>query len=377
VESSAETSGSSLAVERVERGGAPVLRFTGALTFRELTARWAEVRRLACADEHSPLAFDLSGVDTLDANATALVAQLARECGAQVSGARGEIAELYELYGGNALVRTLAPPPRPAGLLDQIGRATIAYVHGLRDILDYVGDSALAFAATLRRPRSLRWRDVSRLMEQAGADGLPIVLLIDLLIGLVVGFQAALQLRQFGANIYVANLVSLSITRELGPLMTAIVVAGRSGAAYASSLGTMRVSEEIDALLTLGLDPYRFLVFPRVLALVLVVPMLTLLGDIAGILGGMLVAVGSLDLTPDVYFAQTRKVLETWDVVSGLLKSAFFAFVIASVACQRGLQTSGGAEGVGRSTTSAVVATLFFLVAADAVFTWLFDALGV
>src|SRR5262249_26998642 len=181
---------------------------------------------------------------------------------------------------------------------------------------------------------------------------------------------------QFGANIFVADLVALSVTRELAPLMTAIIVAGRSGAAFSAELGTMRVSEEVDALRTLGLDPYSYLVFPRVIALVLVVPLLTLIADVVGILGGLLVALFGLDLTLAGYLHETQKSLELFDVFSSTLKAAVFGVNIALIACQRGLATRGGAEGVGRATTSAVVTSLFAIVAADAVFTVLFLAFG-
>jgi phospholipid/cholesterol/gamma-HCH transport system permease protein len=200
--------------------------------------------------------------------------------------------------------------------------------------------------------------------------------MINFLVGLVTAFQAAIQLKQFGANIFVADLVGLSVTRELAPLMTAIIVAGRSGAAFSAELGTMRVSEEIDALRTLGLDPYQFLVFPRVVALTLVTPLLTIIADVIGIAGGVLVAMFSLDLTFQSYLAESEKALDLFDVYSGILKSAVFGLNIALIACQRGLATRGGAEGVGRSTTSAVVTSLFAIVVVDAIFTVIFHAFG-
>src|SRR4029077_5855757 len=199
----------------------------------------------------------------------------------------------------------------------------------------------------LRRPRSVNWRDVPRFMERAGADGIPIVVMINFLVGVVTAFQAAVQLKQFGANIFVADLVGLSITRELAPLMTAIIVAGRSGAAFSAELGTMRVSEGIDALRTLGLDPYGFLVLPRVLTLVLVLPLLTILADVIGIAGGLLVAMLGLDITANAYLVETQKAVGLWDVFSGCLKTMFFGLAIALIACQRGLAVRGGAEGVG------------------------------
>jgi phospholipid/cholesterol/gamma-HCH transport system permease protein len=243
--------------------------------------------------------------------------------------------------------------------------------------LDFMGDVALATGAALRSPRSVNWGDVWHVMERAGADAVPIVALLTFLVGLVTGFQAAIQLKQFGANIFVADLVALSITRELGPLMTAIIVAGRSGAAFAAELGTMRVSEEIDALVTLGLDPYRFLVLPRVVALLVVTPLLTLLADLCGIFGGLLVALVTLDLTVGTFLREARSALDLWDVSSGLLKGVAFGGVLALIACQRGLAATGGAEGVGRVTTSAVVTSLFALVLMDALFTVLFNAFGI
>jgi phospholipid/cholesterol/gamma-HCH transport system permease protein len=222
----------------------------------------------------------------------------------------------------------------------------------------------------------VHWTDVTRLMERAGADGVPIVLILNFLVGLVTGFQAAIQLQQFGATLFVADLVGLSVTRELAPLMTAILVAGRSGAAFSAELGTMRVGEEVDALRTLGLDPYHFLVFPRVLALVLVLPLLTILADVAGVAGGLLVALLRLDLTPAAYLLETQNAVHAWDVFSGLLKAPFFGASIALIACKRGLATSGGAEGVGRATTSAVVTSLFAIIVLDAIFTLVFNAFG-
>jgi phospholipid/cholesterol/gamma-HCH transport system permease protein len=231
--------------------------------------------------------------------------------------------------------------------------------------------------AALRRPATINWADVTRIMERAGADGLPIVVMITFLVGMVTAFQAIVQLRQFGADIFVADLVALSVTRELGPLMTAIIVAGRSGAAFSAELGTMSVSEEIDALRTLGLSPYGFLVYPRIIALVLVVPLLTLVGDLCGILGGVFVSMLRLDITLTAYWQRTLEVLDLWDVASGVLKSVVFGWAIALVACQRGLATRGGAAGVGLSTTSAVVASLFSLVVIDALFTVIFNLYGV
>jgi phospholipid/cholesterol/gamma-HCH transport system permease protein len=375
-----ETTGPGYRVARTEgSSGLATLHFAGELRFRQCFASWQGVRELA---QPAPrrMQLDLSGVDHLDGAATALLLDLKREIDAsgatsEIVGASESVRAMLELYGAHPPQPSQKEPPTHIGILDQIGRETLKVVRE-QNALDFVGDVALAGVQALRRPRLINWSDVPRLMERAGADGLPIVVMINFLVGLVTAFQAAIQLKQFGANIFVADLVGLSVTRELAPLMTAIIVAGRSGAAFSAELGTMRVSEEIDALRTLGLDPYHFLVFPRVVALVLVVPLLTILADVVAIAGGLLVAMLSLDLTINAYLIETQQAVQLWDVFSGLVKTVFFAGGIALIACQRGLATSGGAEGVGRATTSAVVTSLFAIVLGDAFFTVLFNAIG-
>src|SRR5262245_47250021 len=367
-------------VERVELpDGRAELRFAGQLRFRQCFASWHEVLHLA-QPPTTHLAFDLSGVDTLDGAATALLLALRDEVvaagsDAEIVGAHGGVRAMLDLYGSHPPRPSLHRPPKPIGILDEIGRETLGLLGETRG-LDFIGDVALAGATAVRAPASINWADVPRLVERAGADSVPIVLVINFLVGLVTAFQAAIQLKQFGANIFVADLVGLSVTRELAPLMTAIIVAGRSGAAFSAELGTMRVSEEIDALRTLGFDPYGFLVFPRVVTLVLVLPLLTILADGIGIAGGLLVAMLGLDITANAYLVETQKAVVLWDVFSGCLKTVFFGMSIALIACQRGLAARGGAEGVGRATTSAVVTSLFAMVVADAIFTVLFNAFG-
>ncbi|MCL4148716.1 UNVERIFIED_CONTAM: hypothetical protein GTU68_004370 [Idotea baltica] len=214
-------------------------------------------------------------------------------------------------------------------------------------------------------------------MERAGADGIPIILLINFLVGLIIALQSAFQLERFGANLFLADLVGLSMVREMAPLMTAIVVAGRSGAAYAAELGSMKVSQEVDALWTLGFDPQRFLVLPRLIALALVVPILTTLSMVVGIFGGLIIGVQYLGLTTLAFMVQLGNAVGFSDLAGGLLKSSVFAVAIGLIACQRGLATRGGAVEVGNSTTSSVVATLFSLVILDTIFTLGFQLFGI
>lgn len=257
-------------------------------------------------------------------------------------------------------------------LAERVGRLTLGVVADARELVSFTGEVILGLRDAALHPGRIRWRDTWSYMQRTGVAALPIVSLISFLMGLITAFQAAVQLRQFGADIYIADLVGLSITRELGPLMTAIIAAGRSGAAFAAEIGTMKVSEEVDALMTMGLDRTRFLVTPKVLALVAMLPCLTLFSDLVGILGGLTVASAGFGIPIIVYLRETAYAVSAWDVFSGILKSVAFALLIAGVGCLRGFQARTGAESVGRITTSAIVAGIFLIIVADAIFTVLF-----
>lgn len=226
-------------------------------------------------------------------------------------------------------------------------------------------------AAPFRRQK-IRWRATIEQMVAAGLRSIPIVSLIAFFVGLILGMQAAYQLKPFGAVRYMANLVGVSVTRELGPMLTAIIVAGRSGSAMAAEIATMKVSEEIDALWTMGLNPVPFLVVPRVVAMAIMLPCLTLLADFIGIIGGALVGIGFESIHPWVYYTQTADALVMKDLITGLIKSGVFAVLIATIGCYQGLMVEGGAEGVGRRTTASVVTSIFMIIVADVFFTALF-----
>jgi phospholipid/cholesterol/gamma-HCH transport system permease protein len=353
------------------------LLLSGRLTLADAGPLWEELqsraRPLGAGDS---LHFDMFGVTLVDGGAMALLVHLRSDLqlrGVQCEflNANDRVGALVHLYRGDVdpKRRKERKPPR---VLDQIGRATIAFFREIQLVLGFLGTSVLAAVGLLKEPRTANWKEVLPIMERAGVDAVPIVVLINFLVGFVMAFQGAVQLKQFGANIFVADLVGLSVTRELGPLMTAIIVCGRSGAAFAAELGTMKVSEEIDALQTLGFGPIRYLVLPRVVGLMLVLPFLTLFADLLGIVGGLVVGLLNLDLTISGYLIETRKALSAWDVGSGLVKSVVFAVAIALIACQQGFATSGGAEGVGRRTTASVVSILFALILIDAGFTLFF-----
>jgi phospholipid/cholesterol/gamma-HCH transport system permease protein len=355
-----------------------VVRVSGQLAFGEAAAIWSIANRILNSQKEPRVDFDLSGVTSVDGGSMALLVAVRHRLRgegkrSEFVGAAPAVQDIVHLYEGDVHV---APRKKrlPESALSQLGRATLELFGEAQLVFAFFGQMILSAIATLRAPRSANWKDLPPTMERTGADAVPIVVLINFLIGFVMAFQGAVQLKQFGANIFVADLVGASVTRELGPLMTAIIVCGRSGAAFAAELGSMKVSEEIDALRTMGFGAMRYLVLPRALALVLVMPLLTLVADLVGVLGGLSVGLLSLDLTISGYIVETRKALTLWDVYSGLIKSVVFALAIALIACQQGLATSGGAEGVGRRTTSSVVVTLFALILLDAGFTVLFHA---
>jgi phospholipid/cholesterol/gamma-HCH transport system permease protein len=215
------------------------------------------------------------------------------------------------------------------------------------------------------------------LIQQCGVEALPIVTLVSFLLGVILAFVSAIQLKQFGAQIYVANLVGVAMTREMGALMTAILMAGRTGAAFAAELGTMKVTQELDALTTSGFSVLEFLVLPRVLALVLMMPLLCLYADVLGILGGAAIGVGMLDLSWTLYFGQTTHALQLGDIVGGVFKGAVYGGLIAFAGCFRGLQAGSSASAVGRAATSAVVTGLVAIIVACGVFAFLFYILGI
>jgi phospholipid/cholesterol/gamma-HCH transport system permease protein len=366
-------------IEHLDTGIALEVRLEGKLALADAAALWRELRSRVDPSTREEVRLDLSRVESIDGGAMALLVQTKWDLEAsggrcEITGASGAVQKIVDLYQSHAPVDK-RPPAKARSAIEQIGDATYEALLEVQLVLAFIGSMVLSVGGVLRRPRTANWREVTSIMNRAGADAVPIVLLISFLIGFVMAFQSAVQLKQFGANIYVADLVGLSITRELGPLMTAIIVCGRSGAAFAAELGTMKVSEEVDALRTMGFGPLRFLVFPRILGLFLVMPILTLFGDLVGILGGLTVGITTLDLTVTGYLTETRGALHLWDIFQGLIKCGFFAIAIGVVSCQQGLATSGGAEGVGRRTTSSVVTALFALILVDAGFTVLFHAL--
>lgn len=366
---------------RPEAVGGVTVSFQGDLSFHAAQGRWADVREAALQGLGN-VALDVSGLNSLDGGSAALLIALRSELcalgrGGVIEGGSGSVQTILDLYGAHPLQASAKAAPRRTRALDDIGLFGYRTAEGTRETFAYLGEVVLAIGRSLRHPRRFPRTDFLEQFSRCGPDAVPIVAMILFLVGAILGLQAAAQLETFGAEIFMADLVGLSVVRELGPLMTGILLSGRTGAAFAAELGTMRVSEEIDALRTFGLSPVRFLVIPRLAALALAAPMLTLLADAVGVFGGGVIGVATAGLTPVAYWNATQAAIDGSDLFGGLFKSVVFAVLIGLVSCRRGLAAEGGAAGVGRATTGAVVTTIFFLVATDAVFTFLFDRLGV
>jgi phospholipid/cholesterol/gamma-HCH transport system permease protein len=262
-------------------------------------------------------------------------------------------------------------------LLARIGKAAVAAQQEAGELLSFIGQATLAFGALLRGRARYQRADLLLIIQECGAQALPIVSLISLLVGLILAFIGAVQLKQFGAQIYIADLVGIGMARQMGAMMTGIIMAGRTGAAFAAQLGTMTVNEEIDALTTTGLPPMEFLVLPRMLALMLMMPLLALYADLMGILGGAIVGVGLMDLGAVTYYQETRHALHLTDFAVGLVYAAVFGVLVAIAGCLRGMQCGRSASAVGDAATSAVVTAIVMIIVSDAILTVMLNTLGI
>ncbi len=354
--------------------GDTTLFISGSITLHNMDAVLPEIKRLL-EDKNLPKIYaDLINIDFIDSAGAMLLLQLENELKErsvklEFINIPDKIRGIMTLLDKNALVsKPIIPDKRSIGSLERIGEMSINFIYDVKDVISFGGELILEIIHALFHPRSVRWTDAIIYMKKVGVDGLPIVGLISFLLGLIIAFMSSLQLKQFGANIYVPSLLSLAMVRELGPIMTAILVAGRSGSAFAAEIGTMKVNEEVDALIIMGFNPVRFLAIPKVFAAIMVVPLLTLFADLFAIIGGLFIGVFFLDLTVYTFVQQSIKAITVFNVVTSMIKAVVLAILIAGIGCQRGFMVRGGAQDVGNATTSAVVAALFLIIVVDSIF---------
>ena len=357
-----------------EKNGLVTLSFSGRIDLETMESVDSKLDAFWESSHPTEIAADLSDVKYMDSAGAMLLLQLEEK--AKDTGISFQFLNEKEKFKGimNLLdMKALHLPPliseeEQNGFFELFGEASQRVYDDFIRVMTFIGELLTAMMHSLRHPLAVRWAAVFFYMKRVGVDGLPIVSLISLLVGVIIAFMSSLQLKQFGATTYVAALVGFAMVRELGPLMTAIIVAGRSGSAFSAEIGSMMINEEVDALTTMGFDPIRFLAIPKVLASILVVPLLTIYSAFFGIVGGLMVGVLGLDLTVYSFIKQTMDSFKVFDVVSSLIKAAVFAMLISGIACQRGFQVRGGAEAVGAATTSAVVAGIFLIVLANSAF---------
>lgn len=361
-------------------GGELVLMLSGSWLLRQHLPSFDAVEKACTEQPPSKIAFDTQKLTDWDSGLMTLIQKtgdLARMLKADLSyeglpkGAQGlmHLADAVpeKETGKNNIERSL---------FYRVGSTSIVLAEELWETFTFIGECTLALGKFCVGRAKLRWSDVLLTIQQTGPEALPIVALISFLVGLILGFVGAVQLQQFGASIYVANLVGVAMVREMGAIMAGIIMCGRTGAAFAAQLGSMKVSEEIDALQTLGLSPIEFLVLPRMLALIIMMPLLVLFADFIGIIGGLVVSLMVLDVTFQQYINQTIKAIDLVQFSTGIIKASVFGVIVASTGCLRGMQCGNSSSAVGLAATSAVVTGITGIIVADAIFAVLFNILG-
>ena len=365
-------------VRVTDEGGVVHVVLTGDLTSATISGIRASIEQSLPARISKGIALDLAGVTQLDASGVSIAVFLSRLATAR--------ALTYQTLGANKdrelLVdlalrgQELQPHPPHISAVRVAGIFAIGAGAFVVELISFIGEMSLVVVHIVKRPKLLRVRDTVNFMARHGTDAVPVVGLLGLLIGAIIAFQTFDPLAKYGAKLQVADVVAISIVRELGPLITAIILAGRSGSAFAAEIGTMKVTQELDALRTFGIDPVRFLVIPRLLAVVIVTPLLSVYASILGVFGGYLI-LGPHGFTGAQYMDEVRKALTIGGFLQGLAKAAVFAILVASIGCLAGLRTGQGPGAVGMSTTRAVVAGIVAIVVADSVLGAFFYTLGI
>ena len=358
------------------------ISITGRLDAKGISSLWQGITKKISNKDFPNLTLDLEKVNYLDTAGAFFIChieRLAKTHGVKdilIVNLKQEFSPLIELAKNIKQKDFSDQIPKKLFFVENKGKNFSDTLSDTKEFITYIGEITWALIQSLKHPKTIRWADTFLVAERAGVDALPIVALISFIVGLVMAFQAAIPMRMFGAELYVANLIGIAMVRELGPLMTAIVLAGRSASAFAAEIGTMRINEEIDALTVMGLDPIRFLIVPRVIALTVITPLLTIFSNLVGILGGAFV-ITSMGYPIISYYNQIASFVEWNDFAGGLLKCFVFGILIAATGCIRGYQTQSGPSAVGVSTTRAVVTGIILIAVFDGIFSIMYYYLGI
>ncbi|MGH7836812.1 MAG: MlaE family ABC transporter permease, partial [Candidatus Binataceae bacterium] len=365
-------------------GGELRIQLAGAWRLhRGMTLEISAVERaLADGDQPARVSFDASRLGAWDSALATVLARVGELCAERriaidYGGLPEGLRRLLELAATTPRAEPLASLTAQPSLLERAGAATIAWARGSQDAVAFIGEITLALGRLAAGRARYRKVDLWELIQACGASAVEIVALISFLVGVILAFMGAVQLERFGASIYVADLVAIGVTREMGAMMTAIIMAGRTGAAFAAQLGTMKVRQEVEALETMGISPIEFLVLPRVIALVLMMPLLCLYSDLIGILGGASIGVGMLHVSLGTYLDESAKAIYPTGVLGGLFKSVVYGILIAIAGCYRGMKCGNSAAAVGEATTAAVVDGIILVVVACGLLSLVFHVVGI
>ncbi len=356
-----------------QTGQAVRCALSGRLALDNFSEVLAELQRVLERLVPASLSLDLARLEFLDSAGALALLTLEKEARTKAIAltflnTTPEARRVLDLVDPEALDTPPLHQEEELNFFEELGRGTLEVLAEGHRLLSFFGELLIALMSSLLRPLRIRWGDVLVYMQRTGVEALPILGLMSLLMGLVVAFMSSFQLKQFGAVIFVADLVGIGFVRELGALLTGILISGRSGSAFAAEIGTMKVNEEVEALEVMGFEPMRFLAVPKVLATVFVMPALTVYCMFFGLLGGLIVGVYLLNINTFAYINQTQRALSLFDLYYSLFKSVVFGFVISGIGCQRGFQVRGGAQEVGTATTSAVVTSLFLIIVLSSIF---------
>ncbi len=365
---------------RIESDGRVVVRLEGRLDATSTGRVWSSVMDALGTRRYGALVIDCTDVSYCDGAGLGFLFHMRCQCAlrnltCEIKGLRDEFTKLLDSFNPSDY-REQSGRVESSSVVHDTGRSVVGVLTDIRNQVVYVGELISALVHAVLNPGRIRWRDAFLVAERVGADAVPIIGLIGFLLGLILTFQSAMPMRQFGADIFVADLVGISLVRELGPLMTAIILAGRTGASFAAELGTMKINEELDALDTMGLKPVRFLVVTRVLGTVVMTPLLTIYGILSGLVGSLIVY-QSLGFPFATFYHQVTGFVGWLDLAGGLYKSIFFGFLVSAIGCLRGLETRSGSSAVGISTTRAVVSGIVLIAIADGIFAVLYFYLGI
>jgi phospholipid/cholesterol/gamma-HCH transport system permease protein len=373
---------SQLKFEQVEnKDGILKVRLSGRLSAKTAGSVWKEANELAQETKMQQFVLDVSGLDYCDMTGIGFMHDLkmsleAAKVNFRIDGLRTEYKNLFDLATQRSAKPANVKPVSRDGAVAALGRTVCGFFGDLYDQVAFMGEVVSQVVRAIMKPGSIRWKDVWVFIEKAGVDAVVLVSMTGILIGAIMAFQSALPLKQMGSDVFVANVVAFAVLRELGPLITGIILAGRTGSAIAAEIGTMKINEEVNALTTMGIEPVRFLVVSRILGILFLAPLLTIICDFFGMVGGALVF-KSLGYPITTYVNQIVTVVTLRDIFGGIIKSYPFGLAIAGIGCLRGMQTRTGASAVGESTTASVVTGMVMIIILDGVISALYFVLGI